>query len=141
MSIPPFDFATSDAAKLRMLIAELPEECFVERVGLEARLAEVESEIARLRTVPQPFVVLRGEDIREDDEQHVGTLLGVLPESHQFECRLAAGASFVKVDRAVSPIQDFKNAWENKTVVLQFRVVSVRSRARYVLLSASAAPA
>ena len=49
MSIPPFDFATSDAAKLRMLIAELPEECFVERVGLEARLAEALAEIERLR--------------------------------------------------------------------------------------------
>jgi hypothetical protein len=84
-------------------------------------------------------VARRGEDIREDDEQHVGTLLGVLPESRQFECRLADGRVVRgKVDRAVSPIQDFKNAWENKKVILQFRVVSVRSRARYVLLSASA---
>lgn len=106
--------------------------------------AEFDSRTVRLASGEDALRVvtaLRGEDIHVDEEEHVGALLGVLPESRQFECRLAGGRVVRgKVDRAVSPIQDFKAAWENKNVTLRFRVVTVRSRARYVLLSAAPIP-
>jgi hypothetical protein len=55
---------------------------------------------------------LRDEDISEDTEQHVGMLLGILPESRRFECRLSDGRLISgRVDRAVPDMSDFKATW------------------------------
>jgi hypothetical protein len=77
-------------------------------------------------------------DISEDRETLGATLLGVLPESRRFEARLA-DRKVVQgtIDRAVADIDAFKARWENKEARLEFRVVRVRSRTRYVLTGAS----
>ena len=80
---------------------------------------------------------LKAEDIAERTEEQIGVLLGILPESRRFECRIADGQVISgKVDRALPDIASFKASWENKEALLSFRVVSVRANQRFVLTAA-----
>ena len=76
-------------------------------------------------------------DISEDSQTHIGTLLGVLPESRRFEARLADGqVVHGKVDRSISDIAALKQRWENQEARLALRVVRVRTRSRSILTGA-----
>lgn len=81
-------------------------------------------------------------DISEELQTHVGTVLGVLPESRRFEARLEGGELLQgKVDRSVADIAAFKKRWDGEAARLSFRVVGVRSQRRHVLTGAEPAPA
>lgn len=81
---------------------------------------------------------LKDEDISEDDEQHVGVLLGVLPQSREFEAQLDDGTLIRgKIHRNVEDIAEFKQRWENESAWLHFRVIRVRVNRRHILTSAS----
>ena len=80
---------------------------------------------------------LNDEDIAERTEEQTGVLLGILPESRRFECRVADGRVISgKVDRALPDIASFKATWENKQALLSLRVVSVRANQRFILTAA-----
>ena len=102
--------------------------------------AEFEGRRVRLNEgaeVQRVLVALRDEDIAERAEEQNGVLLGILPESRRFECRIADGRVILgKVDRALPDIADFKVTWENKDALLSFRVVSVRANQRFILTAA-----
>ncbi|NEX18798.1 hypothetical protein G3480_00415 [Thiorhodococcus mannitoliphagus] len=102
--------------------------------------AEFEGARVRLnegRDVQRVLDALKDEDISEREEQLRGVVLGILPESRRFECRLADGVLIAgKVDRALSSISSFKARWENKEALLSFRVISVRTNRRFVLKAA-----
>jgi len=76
--------AESEKAALEELLAELPETYLVERFSLEARLVEVEAEIARQRTLPHPkpfAVTFRGRPVdgmRAIDAGFAGRALSAL---------------------------------------------------------------
>ena len=79
---------------------------------------------------------LKDDDISEDGEEHLGTLLGILPDSRQFEAQLATGRILHgKVDRSVD-IAAFKAKWESVEARLKLRVVRVRANRRYFLVDA-----
>lgn len=80
---------------------------------------------------------LNDEDIAERNEEHSGVLMGILPESRRFECRLDEGQLISGwVDRDLEDIGAFKTNWENKKARLTFRVVSVRTNQRFILVDA-----
>ncbi|WP_213457536.1 hypothetical protein [Thiocapsa sp.] len=81
---------------------------------------------------------LRDEDIAERIEEHSGVLVGILPESRRFECRLDEGPLISGwIDRDIEDIGAFKTTWENKKARLSFRVVSVRTNQRFILVDAT----
>jgi hypothetical protein len=81
---------------------------------------------------------LKDEDIAEWTEEHSGVLMGILPESRRFECRLDEGQLISGwVDRDLEDIGAFKANWENKKARLTFRVVSVRTNQRFILVDAA----
>lgn len=81
---------------------------------------------------------LKDEDIDEHSEEHSGILRGILPESRRFECRLDEGQLISGwVDRDLEDIGAFKTNWENKKARLTFRVVSVRTNRRFILVDAA----
>lgn len=81
---------------------------------------------------------LKKEDIREQTEEQVGVLLGILPDSRLFECRLTDRRLISgKIDRGVRDIRAFKTTWENNEALLTFRVVSVRENQRFILTAAT----
>jgi hypothetical protein len=64
--------------------------------------------------------------------------MGILPESRRFECRLDEGQLISGwVDRDLEYIGAFKTNWENKKARLTFRVVSVRTNQRFMLVGAA----
>ena len=96
----------------------------------------------RPEQVRQVVASLADGDISEENEEHGGTLLGVLPESRRFEARLADGKVILgKVDRSVADIGELKTAWVDREAILHLRVIRVRSRTRYILTGAAARPA
>ncbi len=104
--------------------------------------AEFENRQVRLSSssdVKRVIDALRDEDIGERTEALEGRLLGILPESRVFECRLPDGRIVRgKVDRAVEDIARFKSRWESVDAKLTFRVISVRAKERHVLVGAAA---
>lgn len=103
--------------------------------------AEFEGKRVRLDDagqVQRVLEALREEDISERTEDREGVLLGVLPESRRFECRLSNGALVTgKVDRSVADITTLQSRWERRTAVFRFRIVSVRGNEAVVLVEAS----
>src|SRR5690606_21335715 len=96
----------------------------------EGRRVSLDSADAVQRVVD----ALREEDIMEEERAIDGELLGVLPESREFEARLASGQVVRgKLDRAIRNVAAFKKQWENQPGVLLLRVTSVRSNERYSL--------
>lgn len=78
-------------------------------------------------------------DISENEESHVGTLIGVLPAARRFEAKLPKGQLLEGiVDRSVPDINAFKADWENVEAKLSFRVLRVRNRTKYILHEATA---
>jgi hypothetical protein len=102
--------------------------------------AEFEGRRVRLNEgaeVQRVLDALRDEDIAERTDEQNGVLLGILPESRRFECRITDGRVIAgKVDRALPDIARFKATWENKEALLSFRVVSVRTNQRFILTAA-----
>ncbi|EGV19197.1 hypothetical protein [Thiocapsa marina] len=81
---------------------------------------------------------LKDEDIAERTEEHSGVLMGILPESRRFECRLDEGQLITgRVDRDLENLGAFEANWENKKARLTFRVVSVRTNQRFILVDAA----
>lgn len=82
---------------------------------------------------------LKSEDIHEEDVEHIGTIIGILPESRAFEARLSIeGETLVKgvIGRSVNDVFAFKDRYEGIRARLVMRVVSVRTRRRHVLVAA-----
>jgi hypothetical protein len=80
---------------------------------------------------------LKEEDISEDTLVENGRLIGVLPESRKFECRLQDGSVLSgRLDRTIADAAEYKRQWDEKRARLTFRVVKVRSTARYTLVRA-----
>jgi hypothetical protein len=104
--------------------------------------AEFEGKQVQLREssdVQRVLDALKDEDMGEREERIEGVLLGILPESRRFECRLDDGRLLTgKVDRVVADIGELKTHWENKPASLQFRIVSVRANERFILTGATA---
>ena len=104
--------------------------------------AEFEGRRVRLNTdeeVRRVVDALNVDDMDEREESLNGELIGALPESRIFECRLHDGAIIKgKIDRSVVDISAFKTAWEGTEAILHFRVVSTRGKERYFLKAASA---
>lgn len=142
------DAASSDEEGMSDLIAEIHPRAAT-KVHAFAKVladagagfaAEFEGRRVRLNEgaeVQRVLDALRDEDIAERAEEQNGVLLGILPESRRFECRIADGRVISgKVDRALPDIADFKVTWENKEALLSFRVVSVRANQRFILTAA-----
>jgi hypothetical protein len=125
------------AAKVRAFAKVLADSGALFAAEFEGRRVRLDShdDVARVMDA------LKDEDIREQPETMRGRVLGILPESRAVECRLADGRVIRgKVDRSVEDIVEFKRSWENVDAGLAFRVISIRAKERFVLVSASAAP-
>jgi hypothetical protein len=142
------DAASSDEEGMSDLIAEIHPRAAT-KVHAFAKVlsdagagfaAEFEGRRVRLNEgaeVQRVLDALRDEDIAERTEEQNGVLLGILPESRRFECRIADRRVISgKVDRALPDIAGFKATWENKDARLSFRVVSVRKNQRFILTAA-----
>jgi hypothetical protein len=144
------DAASSDEEGMSDLIAEIHPRAAAKVQAFAKVLsdagagfaAEFEGRRVRLKEggeVQRVLDALKTEDIAERTEEQNGVLLGILPESRRFECRVADGRVVSgKVDRALPDIAGFKATWENKEALLSFRVVSVRKNQRFILTSADA---
>ncbi|MGM0575151.1 MAG: hypothetical protein ACQEXJ_05410 [Myxococcota bacterium] len=158
MSHKERDWLKSEIHTLRELLDELPESEVIERIGFEHRLATARERLAALEeTAPGTFgerrlqlksteevvrvvEALEDEDISEDEIEETGTLLGVLPESRRFECRLADGRVISgTLDRAIADVGELKRDYEDREAVLTFREIRVRSHTRYALIAAQPA--
>ena len=92
--------------------------------------------------VQRVLEALKAEDMNERVERLRGRLLGILPETRRFECRLEGGKLITgKVDRSVLNINAFKGSLENKSACLEFRVVTLRSNERFLLTGGEASDA
>jgi hypothetical protein len=100
--------------------------------------AEFDGQVVRLshpQEVQHILDVLDEASISEVEEICSATVLGILPNGRQFEARLESGELIKgKVDRSLSELADFKSSVENQLRSLRFRIVTVRSNRRYVLL-------
>ncbi|WP_296811331.1 hypothetical protein [Thiocapsa sp.] len=76
---------------------------------------------------------LKDEDIAEQAEEHSGILMGIFPEPRRFEGQLISGC----VDLDLEDIGAFKTNWEYKKARLTFRVVSMRTNQRFILVDAA----
>ncbi|MCW8138430.1 MAG: hypothetical protein KIT58_05940 [Planctomycetota bacterium] len=125
------------AAKVRAFASVLAENDALFAVEFGARQVRFDNE----RQVKRVIEALADADISEKVEQHVGTILGLLPESRRYEARLADGRVLQgKVDRSVADIGVLKATWESRPATLRFRVIHVRTRRRFVLLAAAEPP-
>ena len=122
------------ATKVRAFAKVLSDHHALFAAEFEGRRVQFDREEQAQRVVD----ALKEEDIHEDSEAQEGTLLGVLPESRQFEARLADGRLVRgKVDRNVEDISAFKAKWEDQAAILHFRVITVRANRRWVLTQAT----
>jgi hypothetical protein len=100
--------------------------------------AEFDGQAVRLshpREVQHILDALDESSISEVEDIFSATVLGILPNGRQFEARLESGELIKgKVDRSLSELADFKSSVENQLRSLRFRIVTVRSNRRYVLL-------
>lgn len=153
MSRSPVLALQAEVTTLERFLEDLPEARFLERMGLESRLERARQELAALEAQPHEgrrvrletnadvakvMDTLKDEDISERPETFPGQILGILPESRAFECRLDDGRLLRgKVDRSIEDILAFKRQWELIEASLRFRVIAVRKKERYVLMDAS----
>jgi hypothetical protein len=122
------------AAKVRAFANVLAESEALFAVSFREKQVRFDSDAQVKRVIES----LADSDISEDDEQHTGTIIGLLPKSRRFEAKLADGKVVQgKVDRSVTDISGFKAKWENRKAKLEFRVVRVRTRSRYILTGAA----
>jgi hypothetical protein len=93
--------------------------------------------------IERVVAALAENDISEIPETHIGTLIGLLPKSRQFEAQIPSmNNNVIKgiIDRkAIDSDHELKaiRSLVDKEAKLEFRVVRVRTRTRYVLTNAS----
>jgi len=88
--------------------------------------------------VQRVLEALKAEDMGEREESLPGRLLGILPETRRFECRLDDGRLLTgKIDRSLTDIGAFKQGLESHAALLQFRIVTVRRNERFILMGGS----
>ncbi len=104
--------------------------------------AEFEGRQVRLDSedeVQRALDSLKPEDISEREFAQRGVLVGVLPSTRDFECRLGTGEVMQgKLAREIDDIMVFKARWEGVEAQLMLRSSAVRKRERFVLLDATA---
>lgn len=85
--------------------------------------------------VRRTIEALADADISEEEAQHRGTLLGVLPHARSFEVELEHDGAPIsgRVDRSITDIMALNKQWVGQLALLTFRVVRVRNRSRYIL--------
>jgi hypothetical protein len=138
--------ATSDEGTISDLVAEIHPRAAAKVRGFAKVLAdhqalfaaEFEGHDIRLNNPQEVQHILDALDeasISEQEQTLTATVQGILPDGRQFEARLESG-ELIKgtVDRSLPEVKEFKVAVENHTMPLRFRIVSVRSNRRYVLL-------
>lgn len=122
------------AAKVRAFASVLAENGALFAVSFSEKQVRFDSDVQVKRVIES----LADSDISEHDEQHTGTIIGVLPTSRRFEAKLEDGSVVHgKVDRSVMDINDFKAKFENQKAKLEFRVIRVRTQSRYILTGAA----
>lgn len=122
------------AAKVRAFANVLAESEALFAVSFGEKQVRFDSDAQVKRVIES----LADSDISENDEQHAGMIIGLLPKSRRFEAKLADGSIIQgKIDRTMMDISDFKAKWENRKAKLTFRVVRVRTRSRYILTGAT----
>lgn len=81
---------------------------------------------------------LAASDISEEEQEHEGTIIGMLPKSRRFEAEMSDGSIIQgKLDRSIDDIAAFKSSWEGQLASLAFRVIRVRTRERFILTGAN----
>lgn len=82
-------------------------------------------------------VSVLSEGVKEEEADFQGRIIGVLPESRDFEARLDDGRVIKgNVDRNVPDIKALKSEFEEREATLRLRVVTVRTSERFSLLGA-----
>lgn len=120
------DHLRAEIGTMKRFLSELTEADWIERVQYEHRLREAQELLRELESLPEG----------EDEASHIGTILGILPQSRDFEARLEDGRIIRgTVARAVEDIAAFKQQWENVQASLHFR--GVRTNRCHVLTGAS----
>jgi hypothetical protein len=138
--------ATSDEGTISDLVAEIHPRAAAKVRSFAKVLAdhqalfaaEFEGHDVRLNNPQEVQHILDALDetsISEQEQTLTVTVQGILPDGRQFEARLESG-ELIKgtVDRSLPEVVAFKVAVENHTMPLRFRIVTVRSNRRYVLL-------
>ena len=121
------------AAKIR----ELAEVLSTHEAGIAAEFEQQKVVLDPAGDARRVADALQKEDINEREDALAGVLLGVFPEARRFECRLSEGNTVIhgRLDRSV--IVDELKVWIDKKARLDFRIIKVRTRERYVLRGAT----
>lgn len=123
------------ATKVRAFAKVLADHNALFAAAFEGKQVQFDDDVQVRRVVE----ALNDDDISEDTEILSGILLGMLPQSREFEARLADNTVLKgKVDRGIDDISAFKTSWESVEASLHFRVIRVRATRRYVLTGAEA---
>jgi hypothetical protein len=85
--------------------------------------------------VQQILEALDEASISEEEKTLTATVQGILPDARQFEARLESGEVIKgRIDRSLAELPAFKASVENHPRALRFRIVTVRSTRRHVLM-------
>lgn len=138
--------ASSDQSTLPDLVAEIHSRATA-KVRAFAKVladhqalfaAEFNGQDVRLNQPQEVQHILEALDessISDVEQTLTATVQGILPDARQFEARLESGEVIKgKIDRSLTELPEFKASVENQSKPLRFRIVTVRSNRRYVLL-------
>lgn len=81
---------------------------------------------------------LKGDNIREEQETFIGTLLGILPDSMTFEFKITESSEIIKgkLSSEIEEAESLYQQWQGKEVQARFRTRQVGDSApRYILKS------
>lgn len=134
-------FCAAEIEQLKELLQEIPDENVIERIGLEHRLIQAKD---RLKKFPEADDVkhsanrLKDDNIREEQETFIGTLLGILPDSMTFEFKITESSEIIKgkLSSEIEEAESLYQQWQGKEVQAIFRTRQVGDSApRYILKS------
>lgn len=120
--------AVKKAADFTKFLLDNNAQVSIEFSGRRARLTSEES-------VSRVFSSLSADHVSEIETTEGGVIIGILPDSRQFEARLEGSDDVTKgkLDRRIQDVEGFAAMWLNKPAMLSLRKVTARSRTRFVL--------
>jgi hypothetical protein len=138
MSYDEYLAISAEVHELESLLAEIPADRALERIGLEARVRSARAAIAGVDPLRFSASRIHDGNIRETDETFSGELQGVLPSSRSFEFKLT-DPPFVLTGKVGPGIQDadvLSREFLHRPVTVRLHVIQVgQGRPRYSLLS------
>lgn len=134
-------FCAAEIEQLKELLQEIPDENVIERIGLEQRLIQAKDRLKKFLEaddVKHSANRLKDDNIREEQETFIGTLLGILPDSMTFEFKITESSEIIKgkLNSEIEKAESLYQQWQGKEVQAIFRTRQVGDSApRYILKS------